>query len=205
MEGGDVDFVNNVITKFSEKTQCVYNKLVKTALLNHNLIRDTFLYFGDNSFSGGNLIYQEEQNLTNINGEELLGSFERIGNNYVITINSSQLENRSPIEIAQTIIHESVHALLRLHYNIAEDSFIELFRQYMIEKNGSNNITHNIMRDNYVQSIANTLQQFDNGMEDYSFYENLAWEGLQDFLTPEEINNAIQTKTMARDRGLNCN
>ena len=159
---------------------------------------------GGNPF-GNNLIYSLESNFVNDNGEILLGKFSKIGNDYIITLNKDQLDNRSPLEIATTILHESVHALLRNNYVNANESFVSLFGEYMKEKSGSNNITHAIMRDNYIPAIANALKQFDNNKENDTFYENLAWEGLHQFLSQEEKDKILKDIQTARNKGLKCN
>ncbi|MGV8813689.1 MAG: hypothetical protein ACOH2D_06220 [Gelidibacter sp.] len=134
-----------------------------------------------------------------------LGHFEKIGNDYIISLNKDNLHNRAPLEVARTILHESVHALLRNHYINATNSFVDLFGKYMKEKTGSNDITHAIMRDNYIPAIANALKQFDNNQENISFYESIAWDGLHQFLSQEEKDRIANNKVKARNRGLNCN
>lgn len=98
-----------------------------------------------------------------------------------------------------------MHALLKNHYHNATNSFIDLFGEYMKAKTGSNNITHAIMRENYIPGIANALKQFDNNQENNSFYENLAWEGLHQFLSQEEKDRILVDIGKARNKGLNCN
>ena len=75
----------------------------------------------------------------------------------------------------------------------------------MKDGTGSNDITHAIMRENYIPAIANALKQFDDNLENLSFYESLAWEGLHQFLSQEEKDEIVKNKVKIRNKGLNCN
>jgi hypothetical protein len=194
-----------IINELTGKADCIYNDLVRSGINNHNLIRETFIEFGDGNFGNANLIYKQQSPLVNSNGVILNGASDKIGNDYIVILNSDRINNRAPIEIAKTIIHESLHALLKKHYYTGTESFIELFGKYMQENTGSNDITHAIMRDHYVSSISNTLKQFDNNQESEQFYDDLAWEGLHQFLPQSDIDRIIKTINQARNRGLNCN
>ena len=199
------DFYDRIKNELSGKSDCVYDKLFGTAVNNHNLIRSTFLEFGGQNYTGADLTYRLQNNLVNSDGVVLSGSFKQIGNEYIISLNADLIADRSPIEIARTIIHESTHALLRKRYNSATGAFIELFGEYMRQYSGSNDITHAIMRDHYISQISNVLKQFDNIRETQQFYDDLAWEGLHEFLPQEDIDRIVETINEARDRGLDCN
>ena len=207
-EGGEVDFDNEIILDPSfigTKAECVYNRLVTTGLDNHNLMTSTFIAFSNGNYGGNQLIYKVAPNLVNSNGDSLSGQFHREGNKYIVTLNRDLLDNRSPLEIAKTILHESIHALLRRHYVIASDSFIDLFAEYIRNNIGSSDITHAIMRDYYINQMANTLGQYDSHQEDISVYEALSWEGLHQLLTQEELIDILEIREEVRNRGLNCN
>lgn len=199
------DFYDRIKNELSGKSDCVYDKLFGTAVKNHNLIRSTFLEFGGQNYTGADLTYRLQNNLVNSEGVVLSGSFKQIGNEYIISLNADLIAVRSPIEIARTIIHESTHALLRKRYNSATGAFIELFGEYMRQNSGSNDVTHAIMRDHYISQISNVLKQFDNNRESQQFYDDLAWEGLHEFLPQEDIDRIVETINEARDRGLDCN
>ena len=172
--------------KLTGKALCVYEKLMRSTI--YKLEPEIFF---KNIVTDGNL--------------PPLGYFEKKGNDYIISLNKDLLDNRAPLEVARTILHESVHALLRYHYVNATNSFVDLFGEYMKEKKGSNDITHAIMRDNYIPAIANALKQFDNNRENPSFYESLAWDGLHQFLSQEEKDKIVNIKIKIRNQGLNCN
>ena len=108
------DQIINELT--DEKADCVYDHLVKAGINNHNLIRETFIEFGDGNFANANLIYKQQSPLVNSKGDVLNGASDKIGNDYIVILNSDRLNDRAPIEIAKTIIHESLHALLKKHY-----------------------------------------------------------------------------------------
>ena len=61
------------------------------------------------------------------------------------------------------------------------------------------------MRDKYVIPIAKALKKFDDNSEsDFSFYESLAWAGLQENLRDPKITDILDATRKARDKGLNC-
>lgn len=84
--------------------------------------------------------------------------------------------------------------------------FLDSFRQYVESETGSNDISHAIMRDYYIEPMVNNLKQFDNSRENDSFYRNLAWEGLHQFLSPAEIDEILSTinEARAREGSMNC-
>ncbi|WP_224490209.1 hypothetical protein [Robertkochia flava] len=114
------------------------------------------------------------------------------------------MANRSGIEIAKTIIHESIHAKLRRHLQVGQNSFEELYGLYILNTTGSDELSHAIMRDQYVKNIANVLYQYDGGTEPMNYYEDLAWEGLDQYLPSSEIDQIIQSINLARSKGLDC-
>jgi len=203
------EFEKEIENELTGKAKCVYEKLFGIGMTSHNLITETLIAFGDGNFGDFNnefhLIYRAEANLTNSSGNMLLGRFRRVNNDYIVTLNASQIDNRSSLEIATTILHESIHALLRRHYTIGNDSFLSLFGEYMKNTNSSNDITHAIMREHYIARMARVLKQFDNNRENIDFYEDLAWEGLHQFLTQEEIDRILDTLQLARYSDTDCN
>ena len=67
----------------------------------------------------------------------------------------------------------------------------------------------NLQKSQFISFIASfkrgLYKQFDNNRENQQFYDDLAWEGLHEFLPQEDINRIIETINEARDRGLDCN
>lgn len=110
------------------------------------------------------------------------------------------------MKIAKTLLHESIHAILKRRFDVYPDGFLDSFKKYIQSETGSNNINHAIMRDYYIEPMVNNLKQVDNFRENDKFYRDLAWEGLHQFLTPEEKVEIISTLNQARTRvgGMNC-
>ncbi|RAV28475.1 hypothetical protein DN748_12705, partial [Sinomicrobium soli] len=206
--GGDGEYIPfNITNQLTGKANCVYGKLVGTALDNHNIIRQTFMDFGNGlNYDQSQLIYKQQAGLTGEDGKPINGSTGKAGSVYTVTLNSDFIDNRAPIEIAKTILHESVHAIIRRQYNVTTGGFLEYFEAYVKDKVGySMELSHDIMRDYYIIPIANNLKQFDNNQEPFDFYENLAWEGLHQFLSANEISAIANDINYARGKGLDCN
>lgn len=188
------------------KAECIYKNLIHTAIDQHNIIRDIHLTFGGSS-SPTDLIYRQQKGLTNASGVVLNGKTGTEGDSYVITLNSDRIDTRSSIEVAKTIIHESVHAILRSRFNLSETSFTEAFQEYIQSETDWNTISHSIMRDYYIIPISKNLQQYDSYKESEEFYTNLAWEGLHQYLSEEELQEIRNTIKEAQERegGMDCN
>ncbi len=117
------------------------------------------------------------------------------------------MRDASEIEIARTILHESIHAMLLRHYTgSGQQSFIDIFRTYINQQTGMNDLHHDIMRDKYVLPIAKGLQIFDCNKESFSFYVDLAWAGLHQELDAAGLQRMQNAITKARNRGSSgCN
>lgn len=72
------DAPNEIINKLKDKADCVYGKLIRSGVAEHNLITETFVIFGGDAFFGETLIYTQESNLINSKGEVLGGKIEYI-------------------------------------------------------------------------------------------------------------------------------
>ena len=81
---------------------------------------------------------------------------------------------------------------------------MERHGDYVKEATGTNDLTHNIMRDYYINIIKTGLRDFDNSQHIDSFYEAFAWEGVKDFATPAELAALGAAKTALRSGGLGC-
>ncbi|WP_299430795.1 SprT-like domain-containing protein [uncultured Maribacter sp.] len=195
-------------SKLTGKAKCVYEKLQKTNITSLGIIQQTYISFNDEfNFKNYNLSYE----LGSL-GRTKYGKTTKLTNrSYKITINEDYIESRSTIEIARTILHESIHALLlKEAFGDGKESFIDLFKNY-IEKskdedgNISNNILqHSIMRDKYVIPIAKGLQMFDGYSEDFSYYLDIAWIGLSNETDRNQRTNSDKAIKKARAKGLDC-
>lgn len=206
--GAAVDFEDKIINKLTGKAKCVYDKLKATNLLEAGIIQKTYIAFDDElNYNSYYLTYNLEKLGPNEDGVIPNGVTKFLyQNNYEIILNTDKIDNRPPIEIARTILHESVHALLLKHqFGDGQDSFVELFKKYIKTTTGINNLHHSIMRDKYVIPIAKGLQLFDNSSENFSYYENLAWSGLHQELDAIQLNNVAAALQKAHAKGLDCN
>lgn len=198
----EVDWDDKIINNLTGTALCVYNKLAKTNLTEIGIIQNTYIAFNkDLNFKEYYLTYSLDKITRNINGETKKNS----SISYEIVLNNRFINNRAPIEIARTILHESIHALLLKHgYGPGTSSFVDLFKNYLLETTGNNDLHHAIMRDKYIIPIAKGLQNYDNNAEEFSYYENLAYFGLHQNLTDEQLEELRKAQIIARSKGLNC-
>ncbi len=194
---------DKITNNLTGKAKCVYDKLKSTNLLEMGIFQNTYIAFNDNlNYNNHHLTFNSRKLGSDRSGQ----TFYISDSNYEIVLNSDYINNRSPIEIARTLLHESVHALLLKHaYGDGDDSFIEIFKDYIKKTTGLRELHHSIMRDKYVLPIAKGLQSFDNNAESFSFYENLAWSGLHQELTQAQLQALTTATNRARSKGLNCN
>ncbi|PSL02949.1 hypothetical protein [Cecembia rubra] len=123
------------------------------------------------------------------------------GNPIIITMNSANLNNRSALEVARTMIHEMFHAefyrAVKTNMPSSGDIlFRDTFDQYVKTYMGTADQHHNLMADRYLDVMADILvdihkkldyEAFADAMKNVypngipkSFYKSLAWEGLKD-------------------------
>jgi len=172
----DESFVNT-------KAECVYTKLKKSSLLN-NLQSDFKLS------EKYNLTYTVVDFLTPINSTDQPNGAQIYNdqlNTSYISINSYYFDKVVPVTIANTILHETIHASIAQNIDRAgglsgldANDFEELIVYYYKNSINSGLADHSIISQWYVPLMANTLAKFDNYKLDSSKYTALAWHGLQD-------------------------
>lgn len=190
MEGGEVDYDDNVILsaefKNNEKLKCVYDKLAGD---NSTLFRETIGAFIDNP--NANLIFtigecsQTDDACTQDNYIDETGII-------TIVIEDTDL---SPVELAQLILHESIHAELALYVSEYESGInpnnrAQLFQlyQFYLESNvPEHHLDHPYMTLNYINPLASALREFDNNSYPLDYYKSFAWDGL----TVWDVNNLL--------------
>jgi hypothetical protein len=150
-------------------------------------------------------------------------------NKYLITISDTYLkgtfnDNRPPTDlaIAAVMVHELIHAHFRALFDDyknngdkhAYDNYDCLFMQYVSENfEGTDDGQHAQMFENYLDVMANTLQEFQTGVpvpeggKAESFYHDLALSTLQETKTfikiyPNEYNapNYAETRRILNNR-----
>ncbi len=218
--GGEADFQNGVILDSTfvnnVKLKCVYDKLTKD---NNHLFRNTVGAFIDDpkfnlTFKVGNCVTTNDQCTDDSDPYNIVITFEDVSSN--------------PIEIAQAILHESIHAEIARYVEQYQTGVNVNNREYLFQLyayykdwadnvdpnfNWSNAADHQFMIVNYIDNIAGALRQFDN----YRFvsldnYLDYAWDGLRNYgynsgqLTEEEENYNVNLRTQQTNMNITvCN
>ena len=123
-----------------------------------------------------------------------------------IAINRNNLD-RPNLDIARTIIHETIHAeMFRKIMSIINNggSLEGLTKAQWTEKlsksdypgildyytrYGVDNMQHEQMAAHYINTMAGLLKEFDRGQNSNQFYEDIAWEGLMGTSTNIELKD----------------
>lgn len=134
-----------------------------------------------------------------VNGRTIRDS---ITGNFNIILNPNYLEKASPISIARTILHESLHAEMRYYLNThaINTIFNEENLLFATNKYGNTDLGHNLMADFYRGIIIQALKQFDlncglNELDrEFGFYEALSWGGLY---KTQSWSNLVDTNKIA--------
>lgn len=187
MEGGDVDFPNRVILdptfKNSIELMCVYNKLTAD---NNPLFRETVgAFIEDPKF---NLTFKIG-NCNNTND-----ACTNTDDPYNISITIEDL-GQDPIEFAQTILHEAIHAEMARFVALFESGvdvndkprLFELYKFYRENGVTEQDIDHPYMSMYYVNPITAALREFDNNSYPLDYYKFIAWDGLRIW----DVNNVL--------------
>jgi hypothetical protein len=189
------------------KAECVYDKLLNTGAGFNNYVQNF-----DEEFPVSHLKWTMDDLGATDTGETRppidLGNGS-ISPDYVITIaiNNNTTSNagvnyRPNLMVAKTLAHEVIHAeMFRKIMSLTQEQNSDSFtRQEIINllSNGDypgiydyyrryeTNMDHQQMARHYRETIADMLQDFDNHSRSYSFYKDLAWEGL---MTNDEYTN----------------
>ncbi|WP_452230969.1 hypothetical protein [Lacinutrix sp. MEBiC02404] len=205
-EGGEVDMPNKIIldSTFVNNVQlkCVYDKLVKD---NRALFKSTVGAFINDpkfnlTFKVGNCVLTDDQCTDDSDPFNIVITFEDV--------------NTNPIEMAQAILHESIHAEIARFVKLFQSGVdvnnrSRLFQLYAYYKNYTdvvdpdfnwdNAADHQYIIENYINKIALALRQFDNNRYPLANYKDYAWDGLRAYdyrgvLTDAEENNNINLR-----------
>ncbi|WP_026754199.1 hypothetical protein [Sediminibacter sp. Hel_I_10] len=176
---GEVDYPNKVILDSSfvnnVKLKCAYDKLTSD---NNPLFRNTVGAFIDDpnfnlTFEVGECSQTEDQCTNDSDPNNIVITFEDIPN--------------SPIQIAQAILHESIHAELARFVKQYQLGSIDvnnrpyLFDLYKYYKEllGGGDIDHIYMSYNYINPISEALREYDNNNYSIDYYKAFSWDGLR--------------------------
>lgn len=174
----DKEVVFEIKVDLKDKELCAYNRL-QWAGVNPtngyiNMMTQLFIEFGEGNIGGADLIITE-RDLGYRGGDSNLrtdGKFEIV---------LSRMGDRSSIEIAAVLVQEMAHTFLAKHYAMYNSSFKELYAKYM-NVQGLPNYSHNIMRDRFIERMAQVLYDYDNTLFiNINDYKILASAGVYDY------------------------
>ena len=200
LEGAEVDFEDKVFNQLTGPTKDIYDQLAYRTLGTSSILQNIYLFFG-NSYRENNVTYKVAKIDIKKTGSTLRNTFTN--KDYIITINSEHIYDRAPIEIATTILHESIHAYTMMHQLTSSESFYEIFKAYLKIEKGKD-IHHTIMSHEYIIPMADALKSFDNNKENDILYIYLAWDGIPKNLRDPTITDLMlaDARKIFRDRGL---
>ncbi|NCP20573.1 MAG: hypothetical protein GW847_01080 [Zetaproteobacteria bacterium] len=190
MNNGEVDWVDKIIidsTFKNTKAECIYNKLNALSTKFSDAIKKF-----DGEFPVSHLKMSVDNNLP-----DSVNAITSNSGTYIIEIkiNGNTLQNRTVLELARTLIHETIHAemyrkLRSVNYSVSINDFLGIFYYYSTYKNWQ----HQQMASNYRTTIVDMLKEFDNNQHTESFYSDLAWEGLQGTVAWNELSSNEKTR-----------
>jgi len=212
--GGENDTTDNhpeeiiIDSTFSKinKINCTYKQLIKTTTMKELLLD----FFGEDAKY--DLTFEVVDNLNCNNDDDVYGctksNYNPNNNKVLIQIDKDYvLDPETPtLFIAETILHEAIHANLYLAVKKlrggslpTSSAFEDLYEQYRIKKNWH----HEFMSEHYINVISKGLEEvhpflgdsnFINDKNQYytsndwdAFYKEIAWRGL--LKTPKGIEH----------------
>jgi len=195
------DFKNNV------KIMCVYSNLVGTASRNYNPLVINFLTnFSDGlSFNPGDVTF-DLKSLDNT--ESATCTRNEYNDICTITLNQSYINNRAPVELAKTMMHEILHAKIFHSKLVAPDLFETMFLKYLGETTGNfGTDEHQFILNYYIPPMIRFLKDFDSSFGNSApddFYKAIAISGLGLKYSASELEQIMTAQNFFRSRGLNC-
>ena len=107
--------------------------------------------------------YKIEPYLYNDKGKEVNGSASNHNGNVVITLNKNKMSEKKALDIAKTIIHETLHAyiysfLLAEGKTLKEQEFVDTWEVYETTLVEGGDMHHDIMVRGYLDILASTLE-----------------------------------------------
>ena len=182
-DGHCVDIEEQIINKLEGKAECVFNKLKNSSTGFKNMIQKF-----DGDFPVSHLKYSIDNSLP-----DSANAITDNGGEYIIEIklNGNNLSQRTVLGLARTLTHETIHAemyrkLRSVNYKVSINDFPGIYDYYRRHKNWQ----HEQMAAHYVGTIAGMLKEFDNSQNTNSLYTDLAWEGLQNTVTWNNLSNS---------------
>lgn len=153
--------------------KCIYNKLYNTGstMFCNNIYRFNYSDKIDLTIKVGTTDWNAEGTVTMSNN----------GTGVIMTFAKFNCNKTDHLQLAETILHESVHAKFRFdHANngTTEAQFKANFLKYVNEKYGIAYSEHQLMIENYMTQLANELWELNGKKYDPSYYMAYVWDGL---------------------------
>ncbi len=193
------------------KADCIYQRLTQTSIMSR------YLKNFDGEFPVSHLKYELSTQLLPNQAGSTDPNPNDLGDYWMkIKINENTLALRPTLAVANTFIHETVHAEIFRKIKSLGDSpsvnnFPGIFDYYARYKNDSNeNWSHQMMAEHYVDIMAEALREFDPSYSS-EVYNALAWSGLMGTVawnnkSTMEQESIIETKLQFNHNGSkNCN
>ncbi len=98
---------------------------------------------------------------------------------FVITLNSSYVNNATDLALARTIIHESIHAYINFMSGTQMTSDLSIALSDLLARGYSrNSAQHLIMSKRFVEDISAAIEKWDNSsLVDKNYYDYISWSG----------------------------
>ena len=181
-----------ITNELIEREKCIFEMLTKNS---DDFIKELLNNFEGESEFDVQLISRD--GVFNGDSEVNAKTSPPIDGLIIIEFNSNLLYKYGVLYVARTFLHEFIHAkmnftLYSTNPNITDLNFLETYTNYEKKYIRSYDAQHQTMAELYVNSMASALKKFHRSalLDEYnflhesenfndSFYESLAWRGLQ--------------------------
>jgi len=189
---GDITIDESV--RENSKANCVLDRLLNDG----NTLSNTIVKFAEESVNLN--LHIELADLGPADGDQygniINGNLvsSNLSNTFYLQLNENRIDNRTPIEIAATFLHEAIHAEMRRYLYGATDTstllgfpgdfaydwilFLEI--NYGLDESGISDAEHESRAVKYHNVIVNGLKEFFDSNFTQSDYEAIAWIGLNE-------------------------
>ncbi|MEC3906019.1 hypothetical protein VOI54_03260 [Tamlana sp. 2201CG12-4] len=179
-------------SKLTGKAKCIFDKLNESS---SNLFKETI----------GKFIDDPEYNLTLIIGEcsrsdDACTDSRNLDSTGEIIIKIED-NNANPLQMAQFILHEAIHAEIhryvsRFESGVDPDNRARLFQLYDFYNDHFNigDIQHVYMTERYINPIASALRKLDGFKYPLDYYKAFAWDGLRTWDLSNLLDPSLDSK-----------
>ena len=160
-----------------------------------------------NNSSDNSLYFESSQLGKNSEGNDINATTTPYLDGWKINLDTDLLSDGTKLSIGKTIIHESVHAWIRLI--LKEDRTSDIVKDlnliYQKFQNQDNrlNLTQHEFMGQYVNVFAISLSVFDNHRQPMDYYISLSWGGLETSTTYSQLPNKNEIQKIIADERFN--